>query len=66
MNAKQIRQDAISATRGQIRHCGSDPKFSDNYEIEEALNAVRPSFATNASNNQFKMFMQEFRKWQRQ
>lgn len=66
MNAKQIRQDAISATRGQLRHCQCDPKTATSFEIEGALNAVRPHFARNASDNQFKLFMSEFRKWQRQ
>lgn len=66
MNAKQIRQDAISATRGQIRFSGNDPKTADNFQIEAALNEVRPQFASQASSNQFNQFMREFRKWQKQ
>lgn len=66
MNAKQIRQDAISATRGQLRYCQCDPKTATNFDIENALNAVRPNFARNASDNQFELFMREFRNWQRQ
>ena len=66
MNAKQTRQDAISATRGQLRHCQCDPKLANNFEIESALNAVRPNFAQTASDNQFNLFMREFRKWQKQ
>lgn len=66
MNAKQIRQDAISATRGQLRHCGYDPKTVSAFEIEAALNEVRPQFASKASDNQFNQFMREFRKWQKQ
>lgn len=66
MNAKQIRQDAISATRGQLRHCGYDPKTVNAFEIEAALNEVRPAFANTVSDNQFDQFMREFRKWQRQ
>ena len=65
MNAKQIRQDLISATRGQIRFSGGDPKTANKFQIEAALNEVRPEFASTASDNQFNQFMREFRKWQK-
>ena len=66
MSAKQIREYAISATRGQLRFCGVDPKTADKFQIESALNEAAPNFAQIASDNQYKLFMQEFRKWQKQ
>lgn len=65
MSAKQIRQDAIRATRGQLRFVGADPKTASAYDIEAALNEARPEFARNVSGNQFNLFMREFRRWQR-
>lgn len=66
MNAKQIRQNAISATRGQLRFCGVEPKTANKFQIELALNEASPAFARNASDNQFKMFMRDFKRWQNQ
>lgn len=64
MNAKQTRQDVISATRGQIRFSGGDPKTANKFQIEAAANEVRPMFCAQASDNQWKLFMVEFHKWQ--
>lgn len=61
----QTRQDAISAVRGQLRHVGVDPTTATEFQIELALSEVRPEFQVNASDAQWKLFMQEFKKWQR-
>jgi hypothetical protein len=65
MNAKQIREDAIRATRGQIRFVGSDPITASEFDIEMACSEVRPEFANDASENQWKLFIREFKKWQK-
>lgn len=65
MNAKQTRRDAIRATRGQMRFTGTDPKSASAFEIEAACSEVRPEFCKSASDNQWKLFICEFKKWQR-
>lgn len=66
MNAQETRQDAIRATRGQMRRAGGDPKTATAYEIEMVCDEVRQEFANNCSDNQWKLFIREFKKWQRQ
>lgn len=65
MNAQQKRQDAISATRGQLRFSGVNPISANEFDIESAANEVRPEFCKTVSDNQWKLFIREFKKWQR-
>ena len=66
MNAQEIRTDAIRATRGQLRFVGVEPQTATPYEIEAACNEVRPEFAKHASDNQWKLFISEFKRWQKE
>jgi len=65
MNGQQTRQDAVRATRGQLRFIGIDPVTASAFDIESAANEVRPEFCQNVSDNQWKLFIREFKKWQR-
>lgn len=65
MNAKQERRYTISATRGQLRFVGVDPVTATVFDIESAANEVNPSFCQSASDSQWKLFIREFKKWQR-
>lgn len=65
MKANEIRQDAISATRGQLRFVGADPITATEKDIEFAASDARPGFCNTASDNQWKLFIREFKKWQK-
>jgi len=49
-----------------MRFTGTDPKSASAFEIEAACSEVRPEFCKSASDNQWKLFICEFKKWQRE
>ena len=65
MNAYQARKYAIQATRGQLRFVCVDPITASEKDIEFAASEADPKFCEIASDNQWKLFIREFKKWQR-
>jgi hypothetical protein len=49
-----------------MRFAGTDPKSASCFEIEAACSEVRPEFCKSVSDNQWKLFIREFKKWQRE
>lgn len=66
MNAKEIRQQAIQATRGHMRVNGMNPIDATEKDIEFAVSDADVEFSKTASDNQWKLFVREFKKWQRE
>lgn len=59
-------QDLLRAARGQMTYCGVNPAIATEYQIEDALNGVRPKEASAMTDYQFSKFTAMFRKWQKE
>lgn len=79
MNAAEKRDIVTGGLRSFMRSQGIDPVEATNEVIERVLDergrkemflvdgrTVVGEFALNCSENQFRLFMQDFRRWQRQ
>lgn len=72
MDATQTtrREIAVRATRAQMRALGIDPARAAEYDIEAVIsdmpdNTMAGAFYRDASDNQWKLFLRDFRRWQR-
>jgi hypothetical protein len=70
MTLKERREIALSAARGQLRAHGIEPKAATIDEYEAALDelawqgTIAGDWYLEASDNQWKMFKRDLRKWQ--
>ena len=70
MNAATRREIAMRAVRAQLRALGIDPATATAYDIEAVISdmpadTVAGAFYRDASDNQWRLFLREFRAWQR-
>jgi hypothetical protein len=74
LSKKDMRELAIYAARGELRHLGIDPETAavdDAFKVLDELTFTRPTMIAAiwyefASDNQIKAFKKEWRQWQKQ
>ena len=66
MNAQEKRQHAIQATRGHMRVQGINPTTATAKDIEFAVSEADAEFSEEATDNQWKLFIAEFKKLQKE
>ncbi len=73
MNMPEMRAVTVGAVRSHLRRLGKDPALACGEDVARALDGVAranpgtvaATFHNHASDNQFGLFMRDFRRWQR-